>query len=703
MFTHKNDILLTPIEYLKGVGPHRGEVLRKELEIHTFGDLLTHYPFRYMDRSSFVKVNSIPEDGAYVQIIGKITFSEIVGTGRGRRLVATFKDETGMLELVWFQGISWMEKVVANGGLFLVYGKAVRFNGYWSMTHPDMDKLESLSLDQFPNFQPVYSSTEKLKAKSLAGRNYVKLVQTLFSQLSQKDIIENLPSDIITQHQLMPRYEAFVQIHFPSDQILLQKAVHRLKFEELFVHQIGICKLKLNQKFIHGYRFTKVGDIFNQFYSTYLPFELTDDQKTVLREIRQDTQTGAQMNRLLQGDVGSGKTIVALLCMLLTIDNGFQACMMAPTEILAQQHYVGIKELLKDMPIHIEYLTGNIKGKARKEVLKQLANGDIQILIGTHALIEDPVVFNNLGLSIIDEQHRFGVAQRAKLWKKNALPPHVLVMTATPIPRTLAMTSYGDLDVSVIKNLPPGRKPISTIHRNEIHRAKVMDFIRHEIDQGRQAYIVYPLIQESEKMDYENLTAGYEQVKQFFHAHTYNICMVHGKMPQDEKEQNMNAFIKGNAHIMVATTVIEVGVNVPNASVMLIESAERFGLSQLHQLRGRVGRGADKSYCILLTSSKITSNGKERMMTMVNETSGFAIAEKDLELRGPGEIDGTRQSGALDLHIADIVKDVNLMELTRNVAITLLKQDPDLMMDSNRNLKEFLLTRKDKEVWSRIS
>jgi ATP-dependent DNA helicase RecG len=703
MFTHKNDILLTPIEYLKGVGPHRGEVLRKELEIHTFGDLLTHYPFRYMDRSSFVKVNSIPEDGAYVQIIGKITFSEIVGTGRGRRLVATFKDESGMLELVWFQGISWMEKVVANGGLFLVYGKAVRFNGYWSMTHPDMDKLESLSLDQFPNFQPVYSSTEKLKAKSLAGRNYVKLVQTLFSQLSQKDIIENLPSDIITQHQLIPRYEAFVQIHFPSDQILLQKAVHRLKFEELFVHQIGICKLKLNQKFIHGYRFTKVGDIFNQFYSTYLPFELTDDQKTVLKEIRQDTQTGAQMNRLLQGDVGSGKTIVALLCMLLAIDNGFQACMMAPTEILAQQHYVGIKELLKDMPIHIEYLTGNIKGKARKEVLKQLANGDIQILIGTHALIEDPVVFNNLGLSIIDEQHRFGVAQRAKLWKKNALPPHVLVMTATPIPRTLAMTSYGDLDVSVIKNLPPGRKPISTIHRNEIHRAKVMDFIRHEIDQGRQAYIVYPLIQESEKMDYENLTAGYEQVKQFFHAHTYNICMLHGKMPQDEKEQNMNAFIKGNAHIMVATTVIEVGVNVPNASVMLIESAERFGLSQLHQLRGRVGRGADKSYCILLTSSKITANGKERMMTMVNETSGFAIAEKDLELRGPGEIDGTRQSGALDLHIADIVKDVNLMELTRNVAITLLKQDPDLMMDSNRNLKEFLLTRKDKEVWSRIS
>ncbi len=703
MFTHKNDILLTPIEYLKGVGPHRGELLRKELDIHTFGDLLTHYPFRYMDRSSFVKINTIPEDGAFVQVIGKITFSEIVGTGRGRRLVATFKDETGMIELVWFQGITWIEKVVKLGGHFLIYGKAVRFNVYWSITHPDMDKLESLSLDQFPNYIPVYSSSEKLKAKGLTGKNYVKLVQTLFAQLSQKDIVENLPIEIITQHQLMPRYVASCTIHFPADQIQLQKAIYRLKFEELFIHQIGICKLKLNQQLIHGFRFTKVGDIFNQFYSHYLPFELTDDQKIVLREIRQDTQTGAQMNRLLQGDVGSGKTIVALLCMLLAIDNGFQACMMAPTEILAQQHYVGIKELLKDMPIKVEYLTGNIKGKARKEVLKSLINHDVHILIGTHALIEDPVVFSNLGLSIIDEQHRFGVAQRAKLWKKNTLPPHVLVMTATPIPRTLAMTSYGDLNVSVIKNLPPGRKPITTIHRNEIHRAKVMDFIRHEIDQGRQAYIVYPLIQESEKLDYENLTAGYEQVKQFFHAHSYNICMVHGKMPQEEKEQNMNAFIKGNANIMVATTVIEVGVNVPNASVMLIESAERFGLSQMHQLRGRVGRGADKSYCILLTSSNVTTNGKERMLTMVNETSGFAIAEKDLELRGPGEIDGTRQSGTLDLHLADIVRDVNLMELTRNVAITLLKQDPDLKMESNQLLKEFLMTRKDKEVWSRIS
>jgi ATP-dependent DNA helicase RecG len=703
MFTHKNDILLTPIEYLKGVGPQRGELLRKELGIHTFGDMLTHYPFRYMDRSSFIKIKDIPEDGAFVQIIGKIIFSEIVGTARARRLVASFKDDTGMIELVWFQGISWLEKVVANGGHFLVYGKAVRFNGFWSITHPELDKLESVSQDQFQAFQPVYPSSEKLRVRSLSGRNYVKLVQGLFSMLHATNMPEILPSDVVSHFNLLPRYEAVCAIHFPPDQGVLQRAVFRLKFEELFVHQIGICKLKLNQKYVHGFRFEKVGDLFNQFYSTYLPFELTDDQKKVLREIRLDTQTGAQMNRLLQGDVGSGKTIVALLCMLLAIDNGFQACLMAPTEILAQQHFIGITDLLKDMPICVSYLSGNIKGKARKEVLRQLSLGEIHILIGTHALIEDPVIFKNLGLCIIDEQHRFGVAQRAKLWKKNVLPPHVLVMTATPIPRTLAMTSYGDLEVSVIKQLPPGRKPITTIHRNEIHRAKVMDFIRHEVDQGRQAYIVYPLIQESEKVDYENLEAGYEQVKQFFHAHTYNICKVHGKMPLEDKEQNMNAFIKGNAHIMVATTVIEVGVNVPNASVMLIESAERFGLSQLHQLRGRVGRGADKSYCILLTSSKLTNTGRERMETMVNETSGFAIAEKDLELRGPGEIDGTRQSGTLDLHLADIVKDVALMEITRNAAIVILKEDPDLLLPQNQNLRLHLLSKKDKEIWSRIS
>ncbi len=703
MFTNHQHILLTPIEYLKGVGPTKGELLRHEIEINTFGDMLHYYPFRYVDRSCMTQIKDIKEDGETVQLVGRITFTELVGEGRGKRLVSNLKDNTGMIELVWFQGVSWMEKLLAEGGNFLVYGKAVRFNGYWNMTHPEIEKLEVLSLDDLPPFIPVYSSTEKLKAKWLSGRNYVKLVQQLFSQLREKDIEENLPQAIVQNNRLLSRYEAIKNIHFPDNQINLQAAIHRLKFEELFVHQIGICKLKLNHQIVKGYQFIKVGDTFNSFYKHHLPFELTNDQKEVLREIRMDTQTGKQMNRLLQGDVGSGKTIVALLCMLLAIDNNFQACLMAPTEILAQQHFIGINDLLKDMNIEIGFLTGKIKIKDRRILHEKLATGEIKILIGTHALIEDNVLFKNLGLCIIDEQHRFGVAQRAKLWKKNILPPHILVMTATPIPRTLAMTSYGDLDVSVIKHLPPGRKPISTIHRPEIQRAKVMEFIKHEIDQGRQAYIVYPLIEESEKLDYENLYAGYEQVKQFFPERTYNIAMVHGKQKADERTSNMESFVKGKAHIMVATTVIEVGVNVPNASVMLIESAERFGLSQLHQLRGRVGRGADKSYCILLTTTKISAVGKLRMHTMVTESSGFAIAEKDLELRGPGEIDGTKQSGSSDLKLADIIKDVNLMEITRNIAIDLLKKDPYLETIENATLKTFLMTRKDKEVWSRIS
>ncbi|MBK7763784.1 MAG: ATP-dependent DNA helicase RecG [Bacteroidetes bacterium] len=703
MFTHSRNILLTPIEYLKGVGPTKAELLRSELGISTYGDMLTNFPFRYVDRSKIASIQHIQEDGGYVQLLGKINFSEIVGEGRSRRLVANFKDTSGMVELVWFQGVNMMEKVVHDGGDFLIYGKASRFNGYWSMTHPELERLEKVDLDNFPPFIPVYSATEKLRQRWLAGRNYLKLVQTLFLQITENDIIENLPLSIIHTHRLMNRFLALKCIHFPDTNLNLQNAIHRLKFEELFVHQIGICKLKLNHKKEQGFRFDKVGENFNSFYKNYLPFELTDDQKEVLREIRKDTQVGIQMNRLLQGDVGSGKTIVALLCMLLAIDNDFQTCMMAPTEILAQQHFKGIGELLKDMPIRIAFLSGKSKAKEKRETLTLLAAGEIQILIGTHALIEDTVVFKNLGLCIIDEQHRFGVAQRAQLWKKNTLAPHMLVMTATPIPRTLAMTSYGDLDVSVIKNLPPGRKPISTIHRPEIHRAKVMDFIRTEIDQGRQAYIVYPLIDESEKLDYENLKAGFEQVKQYFPSSKYNIAMVHGKQTVVERETNMQNFVEGKAHIMVATTVIEVGVNVPNASVMLIESAERFGLSQLHQLRGRVGRGADKSYCILLTTDKITPTGKMRMHTMVTESSGFAIAEKDLELRGPGEIDGTRQSGAADLKIADIIKDVELMELTREAAIKLLQSDQDLLLPEHTALRHFLLNRKDKEVWSKIS
>ncbi|HOZ51588.1 MAG TPA: ATP-dependent DNA helicase RecG [Chitinophagaceae bacterium] len=703
MFTNSQHILLTPIEYLKGVGPTKAELLKKELEIHTFGDMLSTYPFRYVDRSSVLQIKDIQDDGMMVQLVGKITFTELVGDGRSKRLVSNLKDPSGMIELVWFQGIYSIEKLLAEGGNFLVYGKAVRFNGYWTITHPEIEKLESNSLDELPAFMPVYSSTEKLRTRWLSGRNYVKLVQQLFSQLREKDIDENLPKNLIDENNLMPRYQAIRNIHFPDNNLQLQSAIFRLKFEELFIHQIGICKLKLNRQFVHGYRFMKVGDQFNSFYKNHLPFELTEDQKEVLREIRLDTQTGKQMNRLLQGDVGSGKTIVALLCMLLAIDNDFQTCLMAPTEILAQQHYTGITDLLKNMDIGVGFLTGKVKAKDKRNVLAKLESGEIKILIGTHALIEDTVIFKNLGLCIIDEQHRFGVAQRAKLWAKNTLPPHILVMTATPIPRTLAMTSYGDLDVSVIKNLPPGRKPISTVHRPEIHRAKVMEFIRHEIDQGRQAYIVYPLIEESEKLDYENLLAGYEQVKQYFPDRLYNIAMVHGKQKPLERESNMESFVKGKAHIMVATTVIEVGVNVPNASVMLIESAERFGLSQLHQLRGRVGRGADKSYCILLTTNKISAVGKLRMHTMVTESSGFAIAEKDLELRGPGEIDGTRQSGGSELKLADIIKDVNLMEITRNLAIDLLKKDPLVESSENAGLKAFLMKRKDKEVWSRIS
>lgn len=703
MFTNSRDILQTPIEYLKGVGPLKGDLLRKELGIHTFGDMLQYYPFRYMDRSSFTKIKDIPEGGATVQLIGKITYLEMAGSQKGRRLVGTFKDGTGSMDLVWFQGISGVERAIEQGGNFLVYGKASRFYGYWTITHPEMDAIENIELDNFPSFQPVYSSTEKLRLKWLAGRAYVKLVQQLFLSIRAKEIIEMLPDVLLRKFNLCDRYFALKNIHFPESDESLQRAIYRLKFEELFLHQIGICKLKLNHQKVKGFVFGKVGDHFNTFYSLHLPFELTGDQKKVLKEIRHNTQTGTQMNRLLQGDVGSGKTIVALLCMLLAIDNGFQACLMAPTEILASQHDAGIRELLTEMNIEVGFLTGKTKAKERKRILQQLQNGEMKIVIGTHALIEDKVIFQNLGLCIIDEQHRFGVAQRAKLWDKNILPPHILVMTATPIPRTLAMTSYGDLEVSVIKELPPGRKPITTVHRTESYRAKVMDFIRHEIQLGRQIYIVYPLIAESEKLDYENLYAGYEQVKQFFPEHTYQIAMVHGKQTQEERENNMLSFVKGKAHILVATTVIEVGVNVPNASVMVIESAERFGLSQMHQLRGRVGRGADKSYCILITGPKLSVIGKERIKTMVTETSGFAISEKDLELRGPGEIDGVRQSGAADLKIADIIHDVELMATTRQAAVDLLQADPNLETAAHVNLKNYLMGRKEKEIWSRIS
>ncbi|HMN33146.1 MAG: ATP-dependent DNA helicase RecG [Chitinophagaceae bacterium] len=702
MLLNSKNSLLTPIEYLKGVGPQKGELLKKELNIHTFGDMLSVYPFRYLDRRNIVKVKNIQE-GEWVQLIGKITHSEVIGVQRAKRLNAIFKDETGGLNLVWFQGISWIEKLIEQNSTFLIYGKVTLFNKFYNITHPEIEVIQQVDLEQLPSFLPVYSSTEKLKARYLSGRAYVKLVSQVFLSIRNVDIRDVLPISILNKFQLIDRFKAIKNIHFPENEEMLNKAIKRLKFEELFLHQITICKLKLNHKKTKGYIFKQVGHLFNTFYKNNLPFELTNDQKKVLREIRQDTLTSYQMNRLLQGDVGSGKTIVALLSMLLALDNGFQACLMAPTEILAQQHFDGIKKLLLPLDLEVGFLTGKTKAKERREILKKLEEGSIKIIIGTHSLIEDKVVFQNLGLSIIDEQHRFGVAQRAKLWNKNTYPPHILVMTATPIPRTLAMTSYGDLEISVIEELPPGRKPIQTIHRSEMYRAKIMDFLKTEIASGRQAYIVYPLIEESEKLDYENLYSGYEQVKQFFPSHTYNIVMVHGKQSQEEREQNMQQFIKGDAHIMVATTVIEVGVNVPNASVMIIESAERFGLAQLHQLRGRVGRGAEKSYCVLLTGFKISAIGKERIRTMVEESSGFVISEKDLELRGPGDIDGLRQSGDLDLKIADIVKDVDIMTMTRNVAIDILQNDPDLNLEEHQYLKAYLLSQKDKEIWSRIS
>lgn len=702
MFTHSKNSLLTPIEYLKGVGPIKGELLRKELNIHTFGDMLLHYPFRYMDRSSFTQIKDIQE-GNYVQLIGKITHSEVVGTHRSKRLTAILKDDTGAIELIWFQGIVGIERLIEQNDNFLIFGKATMFQKFLNITHPEMDVIQQIDIDTFPPFQPVYPSTEKLRNKFLSGRNYVKLVAQLFLSIHEKDIIDILPTTIKEKFNLINSLDALKNIHFPENENKLQQATYRLKFEELFLHQINICKLKLNHKKEKGFLFQQVGINFNTFYKEHLPFELTNDQKKVLKEIRFDTQAGFQMNRLLQGDVGSGKTIVALLSMLLALDNGYQACLMAPTEILAQQHFEGIQKLLNPMNIEVGFLTGKTKAKERKITLSKLESGELKIIIGTHALIEEKVKFQNIGFCIIDEQHRFGVAQRAKLWTKNILPPHILVMTATPIPRTLAMTSYGDLEVSLIKELPPGRKPIITIHRSENYRAKIMDFVKNEIALGRQAYIVYPLIEESETLDYENLYAGYEQVKQYFPAHTYNIAMVHGKQTQDEREQNMLSFVNGKAHILVATTVIEVGVNVPNASVMIIESAERFGLSQMHQLRGRVGRGAEKSYCILLTGFKLSEIGKKRLQTMVEESSGFVISEIDLQLRGPGDIDGLRQSGATELRIADIVKDVELMATTRQVAIYILTQDPNLEKPEFLNLKNHLLLQKDKEIWSRIS
>jgi ATP-dependent DNA helicase RecG len=696
--------LANPIEYLQGVTTLRGDLLRKELEIFTYGDLLNFFPLRHVDKTTIDKIAALNFNTDYAQVAGKITDIEIVGVKRARRLVAHLQDETGEIELVWFQGINWVQKAIQEGQQYLVFGKLSFFMGKPQIAHPEIEPLKAPQPAAKFFLEPIYSSTEKLKARGLNGRVIGKLAYGLFQHITEKELPENLPEAIIKQYKFISRYDSYRHVHFPATEKHYEHAVRRIKFEELFFAQLRLNLIKSTRhRFSKGFVFDKVGELFNSFYKNYLPFTLTNAQMRVLKEIRKDAGSGKQMNRLLQGDVGSGKTIVALMMMLIAADNGFQSVMMAPTEILAQQHYNSITALLKDMSVCVKLLTGSSKTKERREVLKLCEDGSLNILIGTHAVIEDKVMFKNLGFAIIDEQHKFGVAQRAQLWKKNTIPPHVLVMTATPIPRTLALTAYGDLDYSVMDELPPGRQPINTVHRSESKRPQVMDFIKEEVANQRQAYIIYPLIEESSKLDYENLMKGYEEVKSFFPEPKYWISMVHGKMDAAQKETNMQRFVKGETQIMVSTTVIEVGVNVPNATVMVIESAEKFGLSQLHQLRGRVGRGAEKSFCILLTGPKVSNDARERLKIMVATNDGFKIAEKDLEIRGPGDIEGTKQSGLLNFKLANIVQDKVILEAARAAAENLLDTDPDINMAENLPVKNYLQQQKGKTAWSKIS
>jgi ATP-dependent DNA helicase RecG len=705
------NILSSPVEYLKGVGPLRGELLKKESGIFTFKDLLEYYPFRHVDKTKIDKIASLNPGSEYAQVTGKLKHVELIGEKRSKRLVAYLQDDTGEMELIWFQGISWAEKLLTVGHYYLVFGKVSFFMNQVQINHPEIELYTAEKAEGKKFLEPVYYSTEKLKARGLTGRAFAKLTYALLQQLSAKDLPENLPEILLSKYRFISRWDAFCSIHFPASEEMYTHAVRRLKFDELFFAQMRLGLLRSTRhRFSKGWTFNKVGDLFNTFYNTYLPFKLTNAQKKVLKEIRKDIGSGKQMNRLLQGDVGSGKTIVALLSMLIAADNihpttcdAFQSVLMAPTEILAQQHFNTISAMVKDMPVCVKLLTGSSAAKQRREILKACEEGTLNILVGTHAVIEDKVKFKNLGFAVIDEQHKFGVAQRAKLWNKNSLPPHVLVMTATPIPRTLALTAYGDLDYSVIDELPPGRQPIATVHRFESKRPMVMDFIRDEIKKGRQAYIVYPLIEESAKMDYENLMKGFEEVKSFFPEPKYWISMVHGRQPAAQKDTNMQRFVKGDTQIMVSTTVIEVGVNVPNASIMVVESAEKFGLSQLHQLRGRVGRGSEKSFCILLSGNKVSKDARERLKILCATNDGFKVAEKDLEIRGPGDIEGTKQSGLLNFKLANIVNDRVMLDAAKNIATEIINTDPDLIMAENLPVKNYLQIQKGKTVWSKIS
>ncbi len=699
-----SQILDTPIEFLKGVGPARADVLRKELGIFTFKDLLYHLPFRYVDRSKFYAVSELNSDAAVVQLKGRIVRVSEVGVAKAKRLTAIFEDGTGQIELVWFKGAKWIKDSLKANTEYVVYGKISQFKSTWNIVHPEIETSEKFRLSASSGLRPVYNTTEKLTSRGLHSTGISKLMEVLLPALKAQ-IPETLSPELVSKMKFYSREEALMHIHFPPSLEEAEKARNRLKFDELFFIQLMLIKKKLQQtRNVPAARFAKVGELFNQFYDKHLAFDLTDAQKRVIKEIRSDVNTGYHMNRLLQGDVGSGKTIVALLCALLAIDNGYQVAVMAPTEILAKQHFESFIASLEFLPVTVSLLTGSTKTAARREIHASLMDGSLNILIGTHALIEPKVEFKQLGLAIVDEQHRFGVAQRARLWNKAKMPPHILVMTATPIPRTLAMTLYGDLDLSVIDELPPGRKPILTVHRTDSARLKVFKFIKEEIALGRQIYIVYPLIEESQALDYKDLMDGYESISRSFPLPDYRISIVHGKMKSDDKNHEMQRFINGETQILVATTVIEVGVNVPNASVMIIESAERFGLSQLHQLRGRVGRGADQSYCILMTDEKISKEAKIRVETMCRTNDGFELSEVDLELRGPGDLMGTQQSGELNLAIADLVLDKQILITARHLATELLEKDPNLTAPENSairlSLMDMMQIRKD---WSQIS
>lgn len=694
-------ILDTPIEYLKGIGPARAEMLRREIEISTFGDLLHYYPFRYVDRSKFYTVREIDSESAWLQLKGKITAMQTIGAGRTARLVMTFRDQTGETELVWFQGVKWIREKVVIGKEYIIFGKPNLFNGRFNFTHPDIEPADEEILLQNEPLQPYYSTSEKLKSRGFTPRNFVRIMRTLIAQV-QHAIPESLSQSLLQATKLMPRAEALVNIHFPRDPQMLDKARERIKFDELFFIQLQLLRLKyVRMEKVKGRIFGQIGEHFNDFYHKNLPFELTGAQKKVVREIRADLGSGRQMNRLLQGDVGSGKTLVALMAMLIALDNGCQACLMAPTEILATQHFKTISRMLAGLPVEVALLTGSTKKAVRKVLHEKLQQGSLQILIGTHALIEDTVQFGELGLVVIDEQHRFGVAQRARLWEKSEVPPHVLVMTATPIPRTLAMTLYGDLDISVIDELPPGRKPVKTYHFYEKDRLRVFRFMKEQIAQGRQIYVVYPIINESDKLELQDLMDGLDTVSRYFPLPEYQISIVHGQLKSAEKESEMKRFLEKKTQIMVATTVIEVGVDVPNASVMVIENAERFGLSQLHQLRGRVGRGADQSHCILMSSYKLTSDGRKRIETMVRTTDGFEIAEVDLHLRGPGDLQGTQQSGLVGLKLASLVKDEKILKIAREFAHRILTDDPHLEKPENQPMVMHL--QRSEFDWGKIS